>query len=121
MSREAIEERLKPFGSSCLEGQECGSVAPTPTAFGTGLSAKGVYDKYCSTCHEAGLNEAPLVGSDAWDERVAKGLDVLLANTKAGFNVVMPPMGTCMDCTDAELEAAIDYMITGEEQSGDSE
>ena len=115
MSRDAIADRLKPFGSSCLEGQDCGSVAPAPTEFGTGLTGKGVYDKYCSTCHETGVSEAPLVASEAWDERVAKGMDVLLANTKTGFQEVMPAKGTCVDCTDAELQAAIDYMISGEE------
>lgn len=113
--REAVAERLKPFGDSCLEGQDCGSAAPTPTEFGVGLSGKGVYDKYCSLCHEAGLNDAPLVGSDAWDERIAKGAAVVFANTKQGFNEVMPAKGNCLDCTDDELRAAIDYMVTGDE------
>ncbi len=112
---QAIAERLKPFGSSCLEGQDCGTVAPTPTEFGVGLDGKGVYDKFCSVCHETGVSEAPLVASEAWDERVAKGAEVLLANTKAGFNEVMPAKGNCLDCTDAELQSAIDYMVTGEE------
>lgn len=113
---EALAERLKPFGESCLEGQDCGTAAPTPTEFGVGLSGKGVYDKYCSACHETGVEDAPLVASDAWDERVAKGENVLLLNTKQGFNEVMPAKGTCLDCTDAELQAAIDYMVTGDEE-----
>jgi len=29
-----------------------------------------------------------------------------------GFNV-MPPKGTCMACSEAELQAAIDYLIAG--------
>ncbi len=115
-SREAIAERLKPFGKSCLDGQDCGSAAPTPTEFGVGLSGKGVYDKYCSACHETGLNEAPLVASDAWDERIAKGEAVVFANTKQGFNELMPAKGNCLDCTDDELRAAIDYMVTGDEE-----
>lgn len=114
-ARDAIAERLQPFGNSCLEGEECGSVAPTPTEFGVGLDGKGVYDKYCSTCHETGVSEAPLVASEAWAERVAKGAEVLLTNTKTGFNVVMPAKGNCLDCTDGELQAAIDFMVTGEE------
>lgn len=114
--REAVAERLKPFGKSCLEGQECGSAAPMPTEFGVGLSGKGVYDKYCSLCHETGLNDAPLVASDAWDERIAKGAAVVFANTKQGFNEnKMPAKGNCLDCTDDELRAAIDYMVTGDE------
>ena len=41
-----------------------------------------------------------------------KGMDALLQTTKTGLNL-MPMMGLCMSCSDAELQAAIDYM-TGE-------
>ena len=116
---QAIAENLKPFGKVCLLGEDCGVavayVLGQPR--GTGLSGKGVYDKFCSTCHEKGVAEAPLVASEAWDPRVAKGYDVLLKHTKEGFGKEMPAMGTCVDCTDEELEAAILYMVTGEEQT----
>ena len=111
----ALEERLQPFGKSCLEGEDCGSAAPAMgTGAGTGLSAKEVYDKFCHVCHQTGVSEAPLFASDQWEERVAKGADVLLENSKKGLNL-MPPMGTCMDCSDEELQASIDYMISGNE------
>ena len=42
-------------------------------------------------------------------------MDTLMSNTVNGFaNNTMPPMGTCMDCSDAELQAAIDHLIAGE-------
>lgn len=110
-----LEERLEPFGKSCLEGEDCGSAAPAMgTGAGTGLSAKEIYDKYCHVCHQTGVSEAPLFASDQWDERVEKGADVLLENSKKGFNL-MPPMGTCLDCSDEELQASIDYLISGTE------
>ena len=116
--REAIVANLNPFGTLCLVGEDCGSVGPIVLdgPRGTGLSGKGVYDKYCFVCHDEGLDEAPLVASEAWEPRVAQGYDVLLQHTKEGFNK-LPPMGTCVDCTDEELEAAILYLITGEEET----
>ncbi len=119
-ARERIIENLQFFGKSCLIDQDCGVAAPVYVAgqpTGTGLSGKGVYDKYCFACHETGVNEAPLVGAETWAPRVEQGMDVLLQHTKEGFNEVMPAMGTCVQCTDAELEAAIEYLITGEDNS----
>ena len=120
--REAIEANLKPFGELCLIGEDdCGSPVvsvwdPDRIRRGTGLSGKGVYDEYCHDCHDEGVADAPLVASEAWDPRVAQGYDVLLQHTKEGFGDQMPAMGNCVDCTDSELEAAIRYLITGEEE-----
>ena len=112
-SREAIAERLEPFGSICMEGEDCGE-APPPTTSGGGRTGTEIYAKHCFACHDTGVSEAPLVGSDAWTPRKEQGWDVLMKHTREGLNVVMPPMGTCMDCTDEELRAAIEYMINGE-------
>lgn len=118
--RDAIAANLNPFGNLCLVGEDCGAVGPSfdweSARRGTGLSGKGVYDRYCSECHAEGLLDAPLVGSEAWEPRVDQGYDVLLQHTKEGFNQ-LPAMGNCNDCTDEELEAAILYLITGEEEA----
>ena len=96
-----------------MEGEDCGSAAPAVVT--VGRSGIEVYRAHCFACHETGVSEAPLVGSENWQVRLKeKGPEVLMANTKAGFNVVMPPMGTCMTCSDEELQAAIDYMVNGE-------
>ncbi len=42
--------------------------------------------------------------------RLERGFDALFENAKQGLNA-MPPMGVCMDCTDAELKAAIQEML----------
>ena len=42
--------------------------------------------------------------------RLATGFESLFKNAKQGINT-MPPMGTCTDCTDEELEAAIRKML----------
>ena len=110
---ETVEDRLKPFGNVCMEGDDCGGVEEVPIVSQASMTDIEVYNKHCFVCHATGVSDAPLVGSELWATRVDKGFDVLLENTRNGFNVVMPPMGTCMTCSDDELNAAIKYMITG--------
>lgn len=113
-----ILERTAPFGKLCIEGEDCaGDQAAAAPAQAAGMSGSDVYGRFCRACHDTGLNDAPKVGdAEGWAPRLAKGADVLLANTKAGFNNgLMPVMGLCMACTDAELQAAIDFMTEGVE------
>ncbi|MDF4603827.1 c-type cytochrome, partial [Vibrio parahaemolyticus] len=50
--------------------------------------------------------------ADDWAPRIAQGKDVLVKHALEGFNA-MPAKGTCMDCSDDEIIAAIDHMIEG--------
>ena len=60
------------------------------------------------------MSEAPKFTDEVdWAPRLEKGMDVLLETTVTGLNL-MPPMGTCMDCSEEELAAAVDYMIYGQ-------
>ncbi|MBF0256378.1 MAG: cytochrome c5 family protein [Gammaproteobacteria bacterium] len=71
-----------------------------------------VYNGPCKVCHEAGVAGAPkLDDKAAWAPRIATGMDALLKTVQTGKNA-MPPKGTCMDCTDAELKAAVEYMTS---------
>ena len=108
-TNDEISERLAPFGSVCRAGDDCGVVAVS-SASGP-LSGQQVYDQFCFACHTSGVGGAPLLGdAAAWEPRVAKGLDELMASTLNGINA-MPAKGTCMNCSDDELSAAVDYMI----------
>jgi cytochrome c5 len=70
-----------------------------------------LYNTKCMACHAAAVAGAPKTGdAAAWGPRVAMGIDALVASAKKGKNA-MPPMGTCMDCSDAELKAAIEFML----------
>ncbi|OOZ40334.1 hypothetical protein BOW53_08145 [Solemya pervernicosa gill symbiont] len=72
---------------------------------------KGVYDTKCFVCHAAGVAGAPkFADKAAWAPRIATGMDALNAVSKNGKGA-MPPKGTCMDCTDGELSAAVAYMV----------
>ncbi|MBF3199846.1 cytochrome c5 family protein, partial [Pseudomonas aeruginosa] len=75
-------------------------------------SGEDIVGKTCNTCHGTGLLGAPKVGDKAeWGKRAKEqgGLDGLLAKAISGINA-MPPKGTCADCSDDELKAAIKHM-----------
>jgi cytochrome c5 len=46
----------------------------------------------------------------AWMAYAEKGIDTLLTNAIQGVKA-MPPKGTCMNCSDEELKATIEYML----------
>lgn len=68
------------------------------------------YNKACAVCHAAGVAGAPMTGdAAAWEPRLAKGMDTLMASVKNGLNA-MPPKGMCFDCSDEDYAALIEYM-----------
>jgi len=74
-----------------------------------------VYNSKCIICHQSGVAGAPKLGDKAaWKPRIAIGIDALLASAIKGKNA-MPPRGTCVECTDADLIAAIEFMISKSE------
>lgn len=114
VDRDAIIDRIKPHGNICVEGDEtCGTGAPAPAASASASARSGeeVYNRFCTACHATGILESPMFGSGAMTARAdEKGIDGLLATAISGINA-MPPKGTCNDCSDDELQAAIQYMI----------
>ena len=112
--RAAMEERLKPVGEVCLQGDsECGGAA---TAASSGpRSGEEVYNAACMACHATGAGGAPKLGDvAAWADRIAKGNDVLYASGVDGVpGTGMIAKGGCMNCSDEEIHAAVDYMVAG--------
>ncbi|MNE65709.1 Cytochrome c5 [compost metagenome] len=108
---EAIAERLKPVGEVCIMGEECKGVgAVAVAAGGAARTADDIIAKHCGACHTSGVLDAPKTGDTAaWQARATNGVDGLLANAISGLNS-MPPKGTCNDCSDDELRAAIEKM-----------
>lgn len=112
--RAAIEERIKPVGESCLQGDNsCGAPA---VAVATGpRSGEEVYNSACMACHSTGAGGAPVVGdAAAWADRIAKGTDVLYVSGVQGVpGTGMIAKGGCVNCSDEEVHAAVDFMIAG--------
>lgn len=108
-STEEIKDRIAPVAKVRVAGA-------SETAANTGAagarSGDAIYNRYCLACHAAGVLGAPKLNDAAdWEPRLAQGMDVVLKHAIDGFNA-MPPRGTCMDCSDEEMQAAIDYMIS---------
>jgi cytochrome c len=91
------------------EEQAAGSAEVDPNL---GLT---VYQQACATCHKGGLAGAPVVGDKAqWGSRLAQGMDVMLDHAIKGFQGsvgYMPPKGGQVQLSDAEVEAAVRYMV----------
>ena len=116
--RQEISERLAPVGKLAIEGEIMAveeapveSSASAETGVAVGRSGEDIYNSKCVACHASGAAGAPKLGVSAdWKDRLAKGVDALYASAASGLNA-MPPKGLCMDCSDEELKAAIDYML----------
>ena len=108
--KKEIEERVKPVGSVCLEGDSsCGGAVAA--AGGKPKSGEEVVAGTCKMCHEAGVGGAPKMGDKAaWKARIAQGTDTLHNHAISGFNA-MPPKGTCATCSDDEIKAAVDFIV----------
>ena len=70
------------------------------------------YQATCQACHASGAAGAPKLGDKAaWAPRIATGVDAMLAVAIKGKGA-MPPKGACAACTDDDLKAAIEYMVS---------
>ena len=102
MSEHAVAERLKPVGEVAL--------AETNTTPGV-RSGEQVVNTVCQTCHGAGLVGAPKIGDKAaWQPRLAQGVNALHEHAIKGIRA-MPPKGGNPSLSDAEVSAAVDYML----------
>lgn len=69
-----------------------------------------LYVQTCMACHTSPGSGAPQAGDrTAWEPRLAQGMDALLAHTIDGHGG-MPPLGSCMDCSEAEFEGLVRFM-----------
>jgi len=79
-------------------------------------AGKKVYDTTCVACHAAGVAGAPKFGDKAlWAPRIAQGNDTLYTHAVKGYQGkagVMPPKGGNMSLSDADVKAAVDYMVS---------
>lgn len=111
MSLEAIAKRLEPVGKVTIAGADAPEVTQTKPMPLTPFTGKRIYESICSDCHATGEVRSPRFGSaNAWKPRTAKGYEVLYEHALNGFNF-MPPKGTCDECSDEEIKAAVRYMV----------
>ncbi|HMT91983.1 c-type cytochrome, partial [uncultured Thiothrix sp.] len=101
MFEAAAAANLQPIGTVVTVDKSIAPVART---------GEQVFNAVCTSCHTAGVLNAPKIDDKAaWEPRVAKGLQGLLASATNGLNQ-MPARGGDPTITDQELTDAIVYM-----------
>ena len=105
-----VAERIAPDGHVSMVGQVAS--AGESSSAGAARSGSDIYATNCIACHSSGVAGAPILGDvAAWADRLAqKGLETVYANAINGIGA-MPARGTCMDCSDDEVIAAIDHIL----------
>lgn len=72
---------------------------------------KKAYESVCVACHLTGLAGAPKPGDKAaWKPRIAQGMDTLYSSVLKGKNA-MPARGGSPTLSDADIKAAVDYLV----------
>jgi cytochrome c5 len=75
-------------------------------------SGEKVYQKSCAVCHDSGVAGAPKLGDKAvWAPRIKEGKDDLYETSLKGKGA-MPAKGGNSALSDADVKAAVDYMIS---------
>jgi cytochrome c5 len=126
LSDEAVAKRLKPVGEVAIDPNQpkpepaaasvavaAGPAAAIPTAAGGSDAGKGksIYTSTCTVCHGPGVAGAPKTGDKAaWAPRLKAGTAALHTSAIKGKNA-MPPKGGNLSLSDADVKAAVDYMV----------
>lgn len=78
-------------------------------------SGAQVYEQNCMACHGEGVAGAPKTGEvGAWQERLPKGIDAMVAiviEGVQGYSGAMPPRGGNPDLSDEQIREAVQYML----------
>lgn len=106
MAPDAVAKRLKPVGDLAF--------ADAPAAPGSAAGkadGKKIYETACAACHGAGVAGAPKPGDKAaWAQRVKAGANALYASALKGKGA-MPAKGGNATLADADVKAAVDYLM----------
>lgn len=116
--RQQIQQRISPVGNVHVQEpvQPINVIPPVPQISATVVAKKNpgqaIYEQYCVICHRDGVAGAPRFHENVdWSPRLAKkNIDFLTATAIKGLNA-MPAKGTCQECSDADIKAAIEYMV----------
>jgi cytochrome c5 len=91
------------------------AVATTAAAPAANEAGEKVFKSTCAMCHQSGAAGAPIAGNKGdWGPRIAQGKDTLYTHAINGFTGqkgAMPAKGGNTSLADADVKAAVDYMV----------
>ncbi len=74
---------------------------------------QSTYEHFCINCHQDGVADAPKFRNKTdWGPRLANNrtINELVNSAMNGLNM-MPAKGSCIECNEEDLRAAIQYML----------
>ncbi len=119
MTPQAIAARIAPVGrvefteTALAPAAAAAPASAEPTAAKAGPpDGKHIYSTVCFACHATGAAGSPKFGDKAaWAPRLALGLDTLVKVAMTGKGA-MPPKGGNPSLTEADIRAAVEYMVS---------
>ena len=114
--RNAVTYMFNMGAAEAQAPQAATPAAPVTTAAAAPAKAdankgKTVYEANCTVCHAAGIAGAPKAGDKAaWAPRLKTGMDALYATALKGKGA-MPSKGGNASLADADVKAAVDYLV----------
>jgi cytochrome c5 len=120
MKPDAVAKRIAPVAALAVDpnapppappaAAKTAAVAAAPAATPADPGKK-TYEGACMACHASGVAGAPKLGDKAaWAARAKGGKDALYASSLKGKGA-MPPKGGNTSLADADVKAAVDYML----------
>jgi len=114
---QAATDAAKATGDAAAKAADATTQAATAAVSGA-VDGEKVYKGLCFSCHDMGVAGSPKLGDKAdWGPRIAKGNDALYKSAIEGrMNItpgkVMPAKGGNPALSDAEVKAAVDFMMS---------
>ncbi len=92
--------------------QQASQEKQAATAKPAAVDGKQVFNGTCTACHSTGVAGAPKLGDKAaWAPRIQQGVDALVQHALQGKNA-MPPKGGNASLSDAQVRAAVEFMVS---------
>ena len=99
--------KFKEKPAAAPAAAQAASAAPA----GGGAVGKSVYDQVCVACHQQSVAGSPKLGDKAaWAPRIQTGVNALVQSVIKGKNA-MPPKAGNPSLSDAEIKAAVEFMV----------
>jgi cytochrome c5 len=120
LNPEAVAARIQPVGKwepgapvqQVAQAQPAAKPGAAPAGKPGAVDGKAVYSQTCVACHQMSVAGSPPLGDKAaWAPRIKQGMDVLVQSVLKGKGA-MPPKGGNAALSDAQVRAAVDFMVS---------